>query len=496
MHKIAILYDASHAILSTFDLDEALNRILAILRDYFHLHSGAILLVNPESRSLTVRSAFNMEGVTGSLLIPLGHGITGRAARTKRPVYSPDVQQDPRYLAGDPRTRSEVAVPLIVRNEVVGILDCQSDKPDAFDEEMVDLLTLFATKAAIALQNCELYARERRRTAQLEAINSIAKQATAVLNVSELLETVCARIPRSFPVDHVSAFLFDSEKKLVLRREEGSLRCRVQEGEEISGSLHIFNADADIRAHFAEQCGGGAICEGAGSELHLPLVSFGERLGLLVCSSLGKKAFDTSDIGSLESMGDIIATSIQNACYVEKLRGLANIDGLTRIYNRRFFESKLPEKIAEASRYGGCLSLLMIDIDKFKSINDDFGHLLGDEVLRQVSSLLKQALRKVDLLCRYGGEELAVIAPATPASNALALAEKLRKAVAEHSFPGIPRPVTVSVGVAEYPGHGTTRDALVALADAALYRAKQAGRNCALLAESSPGATLETAASA
>lgn len=162
---------------------------------------------------------------------------------------------------------------------------------------------------------------------------------------------------------------------------------------------------------------------------------------------------------------------------------MANVDGLTQIFNRRFFEDKLPEKIAEASRYGGSLSLLMIDIDKFKSINDDFGHLLGDEVLKQVALLLKGALRKVDLLCRYGGEELAVIAPATEGKNALALGEKLRKSIAEHSFPGIPRPVTVSIGVAEYPVHGATRDALVGFADAALYRAKQAGRNRVVIAE-------------
>ena len=127
--------------------------------------------------------------------------------------------------------------------------------------------------------------------------------------------------------------------------------------------------------------------------------------------------------------------------------------------------------------------MLMIDIDKFKAINDEFGHLLGDEVLRQVSTLMRQSLRQADTICRYGGEEFVVVAPATIGQNALDLAEKLRKAIAQFPFPGIPRPITISIGVAEFPTHGDTRDSLVGSADAALYKAKQQGRNCALAAE-------------
>lgn len=317
MHKIAILYDASQAVLSTFDLDEALNRILSILRDYFHLRSGAILSLDKDSNSLTVRTGINRPEIE-SVRIPMGNSITGRAARCKRPIYSPDVTRDPRYINGDPTTRSEVAVPLIVRDEVVGVLDCQSDQPHAFDDETVDLLTLFASKAAIALQNCELYARERRRTAQLKAINNIARQTTAAMKVSELLETFCTRIPKSFPVDHVAAFLLDSEKGLVLRRQQGSLRCTIQEGEQLAGAFQLLDADrVEMHAHMA---GGGrceGVCEGAGSELHLPLVSAGEKLGFLSCGSRREKAFDAGDIESLESMADMIATSIQNASYVE-----------------------------------------------------------------------------------------------------------------------------------------------------------------------------------
>jgi diguanylate cyclase (GGDEF)-like protein len=487
MQKIAILYDASQAVLSTFDLDDVLNQMLTIVRDYFHLRSGAILLLDNETKCLTVRASFAPHGeVSGLTSIPIGKGVTGTAAKLKRPVYSADVRKDPRYIPGDSDTRSEVAVPLIVQDKVVGVLDCQSDQIAAFEDETVDLLALFATNAAIAIQNAGLHARERRRAAQLEAINTIAKKTTGVLDLPELLEILCSLIPQSFPVDHVALFLFDSERRLLLRREKGTLACRVREGDALPeqpgySDTAINTGQAVVAIDLDETLG---CCENTKSEICLPLVSFGQKVGLMICSSAAKDAFQKSDVQSLESMADIVASAIQNASYVEKVRLQANLDGLTGIFNRRYFETRFPDMIAEASRYGGGLSLLMIDIDKFKSINDEFGHLLGDEVLRQVSSLMRQSIRKVDLLCRYGGEEFVVIAPATKGPNAVALAEKLRKAIAQYPFPGVPRPVTISAGVAEFPIHGETRDALVGAADAALYRAKQQGRNRVVPAES------------
>jgi diguanylate cyclase (GGDEF)-like protein len=120
----------------------------------------------------------------------------------------------------------------------------------------------------------------------------------------------------------------------------------------------------------------------------------------------------------------------------------------------------------------------MVDIDQFKSLNDEFGHLLGDEVLRQVSSIFSQQLRKIDVVCRYGGEEFAILLSQTSQPQALAVAEKLRRLVDSWQFPGVSRPVTISAGVATWPDHGSTREDLVRAADAGLYAAKQGGRNC------------------
>jgi diguanylate cyclase (GGDEF)-like protein len=127
------------------------------------------------------------------------------------------------------------------------------------------------------------------------------------------------------------------------------------------------------------------------------------------------------------------------------------------------------------------MAVLMIDIDQFKRLNDEFGHLLGDEVLRQVSSMFHQQVRKIDVVCRYGGEEFAILLSQTNQQHSLAVAEKLRRLVESWQFPGVPQSVTISAGVATFPDHGTTRDELVKSADAGLYAAKQGGRNRVLL---------------
>src|ERR1700746_1922657 len=194
MQKIAILYDASQAVLSTFDLDEVLRQILQIARDYFHLQNVAILLLDKEKQELYPRSQIGWDAGHESTRLSLEQGVTGAAARQKRPIYSPDVLNDPQYVSSAESTRSELAIPLMVRDEVVGVLDCQSDKLDHFDHEKIELLTLFSTQASIAIQNARLYTLERQRARQLEAINTIAQQSTAVMDLQELLVRVCSII--------------------------------------------------------------------------------------------------------------------------------------------------------------------------------------------------------------------------------------------------------------------------------------------------------------
>lgn len=485
MQKIACLYDASQAVMSTFDLDEVLAQILGILRDYFQLQNGAIALVEEKTAELYVRAQFGRKKADARQKI--GEGIMGTAARLKRPLHVADVTRDPRYIMRVSSTRSELAIPLMIRDEVVGVLDLQADVPNFFDKETIDLLTLFSTHASIAMENARLYSLEQRRARQLEAINAIARQTTAIVDSDELLEKVCSLILEHFNVDHV-ALVLSEEGRYRLRAHRGNLTAVIQTGDflpTVNGVLSraVQSSRPIIENDVAAAPGHIRGFEETQSEMAVPLIFMGEKMGALSLESSRRHAFNDDDLQPLEAVADIVAGAIKNAAYLERARQLAYLDGLTGIFNRRFFEMRITEELERANRYGHSLAVIMVDIDHFKRLNDEFGHLLGDEVLRQVSAIFSSQLRKGDVVCRYGGEEFALLLPETSCENAVEAAEKLRRLIEQHNFPGVPLSVTASAGVASFPRFGATRDAIVSAADGALYSAKQNGRNRVVAAD-------------
>src|SRR5215469_10133187 len=314
MQKIAILYDASQAILSTFDLDEVLNRILSIIRDFFQLQNGAVLLLDKNRQELQVRAHLGRSNLDIGYRLPKGTGLTWAAAEIKRPVYAPDVSKDPRYLQKVAETKSEVAIPLLVRDEVVGVLDFQSEQPDFFTAEMIDLLTLFSTQASMALENARLYSMERRRAEQLEAINAVAKKTTRVLDLDELLTVVCRLLLDWFRIDHVAVLLAEGDT-LRVRAYEGRLTPNLAMGSLLSpgtglaarslasGRSVIENDVNNVEGYIA----GFAETQ---SEICVPLIIFGEKLGVLALDSAKKGSFDQDDVQPLESVADICAAAI------------------------------------------------------------------------------------------------------------------------------------------------------------------------------------------
>lgn len=167
---------------------------------------------------------------------------------------------------------------------------------------------------------------------------------------------------------------------------------------------------------------------------------------------------------------------------VAKLQEYANRDGLTGIANRRFFEARLRDEFSRWQRYGGNLSVLLFDLDHFKAINDRFGHVVGDNVLRVMAQRVADVVRTQDTFGRFGGEEFALLLPCTSLDEAMHVAEKIRQTIGNTPIEaeGVRVPVTASVGGAAAHVGALTHETLVNEADAALYRAKRQGRNCSV----------------
>jgi diguanylate cyclase (GGDEF)-like protein len=173
------------------------------------------------------------------------------------------------------------------------------------------------------------------------------------------------------------------------------------------------------------------------------------------------------------------------------LKDLACRDGLTRLYNHRYFQDVINNEIFRAQRNGEVFSLLFMDLDHFKHYNDTHGHLEGDRLLRKIGEILLKAVRRTDIVARYGGEEFVVMLPATPKKNAAVMGEKLRRYIETYPFPGREsqplKKVTISVGIATFPEDGAQRPELVERADGAMYRAKKLGRNAVWTAKTDDG---------
>ena len=248
-------------------------------------------------------------------------------------------------------------------------------------------------------------------------------------------------------------------------------------------------ADAAIAQGRYQFCNGGTPCmldaqarrEGLRCAILLPLVAYRGPLGVLVYFRRDQDRYMPAEAELLVTFARLVAGAAETAQLHAQTQEMAVTDALTGLRNRRLFGERLGEELLRAQRYAKPLSLMMLDLDLFKDINDRHGHVAGDAVLQQFGRLLAAQMRDVDLAARYGGEEFAVILPETDGDAARRIGERIRAAVQAAHFEapdGQVIPLTVSIGIAAAPPAPKDGAVLIEAADAALYQAKQAGRNC------------------
>ncbi len=223
--------------------------------------------------------------------------------------------------------------------------------------------------------------------------------------------------------------------------------------------------------------------EGIKSLVAAPLIFHGKVVGILYVDDFRSRRFEENTLRLLSILTSFAAMSIDNARLHEETFKLAITDGLTGLYNHRYFQEVLEDEIARSKRYNLYASLIFIDIDDFKKFNDKFGHQLGDKVLKEVANSITRTIREVDCAARYGGEEFSIILPEIDIDSAHVVAERIRKNVmtdTEAFLAEYKMKITVTIGVASYPFDALDKDELIKKSDLALYYGKRHGKNHAI----------------
>jgi two-component system, cell cycle response regulator len=338
-------------------------------------------------------------------------------------------------------------------------------------------LVAIATASFGAVNEREL----RRRRYDLEALGALAERLERASDPAGVAATLGDAVAEDFGFDRIAFFAAaDDELELLAARgtahgpgaslppvcADGALRHAARSAQPL---LVSGFAEADEPAL-------AALLPDAGNLVLAPLHADGRAVGVLVCEHALRRGsrLERRVVSMLERYGSQAALALANAWLVDRLRRSAATDGLTGVANRRSFDETLPREVARAARAETPLSLVLVDIDRFKLLNDTHGHLAGDDVLREVARSLEREVRLGDTVARYGGEEFAVILPGLDEVHALEVAERLRQAVAALPL-GVG--VTVSAGVSSCPAHASEPLGLVRAADRALYASKRDGRD-------------------
>lgn len=329
---------------------------------------------------------------------------------------------------------------------------------------------------------------------EMELLLGVAASVSGTLDLPQQLADLGQKVCEGFDIADFSVMLLDeATQQLVVEAvageaPAGSRGLRFQIGEGVTGQAAargetIYVPDVGLDPRYLHYKGNR---RNTGSFLAVPLRVKGRVVGILSLNRPRPDAFTPQEIRLAEAIASQAALAITNARLYAQTLEMSYTDPLTGVPNRRQLFARLEQEWTRSLRFGDELSLLMVDLDLFKNVNDGYGHTVGDAVLRGIALILKRNVRKVDTVARFGGEEFCVVLPRVAKPEAIEVAEKLRRAVAATPLPGPmgqpPLHLTVSIGVASHGADATDVAGLIEKADQALYDAKRGGRNAVFAA--------------
>jgi diguanylate cyclase (GGDEF)-like protein len=482
--ELHVLNEIGRALSSTLNKEELLLKIWEELRRLFDVES--LYLVSPDPARDMLH--FELEAIKGVRMPkrsrPAGNHVTEYILRTRQPVlirenYAAEVRKlgvEPIRGAG-----SFCGVPLVAYDHAIGALCIFSDSERAFDEGHLELLRVLASEASIAIENARLFQEQRTKARHLSLLNLISRDAIATLNPDEVLSKIAEQLENGLTYDYIGiAQLEYTTRELTIAAEGGRRRGfigkRLPLDAGLIGQVARTGKAATYRASSGPLSTAKPVLPESQAAMALPIF-YGEHLhGVLYVETLERVEFTEEEALLLRTLADLIAGALHNALSFQKAQEQAITDGLTGVKTHRFFMEALSSEWKRSSRAGRSFALVLMDLDRFKFVNDFYGHLEGDLVLQRVGQILETNCRRSDVVARYGGDEFVILMPETAMEQARQLSSKLRGWVAADPLLR-EKNISASFGIASYPLHGSSPQELIQVADASMYLSKHQGGN-------------------
>ncbi len=426
-------------------------------------------------------------GYSGELnRIPVGKGVISRTILSGQPALVTDVRSDPDFVGTMDNIVSEVCVPLRDQERIIGALNIESIEGVTLTEDDLRLMTELVEHVNVAIERARLYEQLWRRVQQLDALYDTMSDITGNLDRDTVLKAIVERMIALMRASHGMIALYDPEQhNLRIHYTVGMDRdytgMRLAPGEGLIGRVALTRQPLVVY-DYGRWEGQSPVFQAAPSAnvVAVPLLAGDELIGALSAGDTNlKRVYTNDDIRLLSMFAQQATIALKNARLFAEVQHLAITDPLMGIYNRRYFLSAAVREYERARRHRHALAVLIADLDNFKQINDRYGHPTGDQVLQAVSSIFRRELRSIDLLARYGGEEIIVLLPETDCGGVVRVVERLRLRLMDAiATDRCEIRVTASFGAAvNQHMHPPTIETLIANADQALLHAKQQGKD-------------------
>jgi len=488
--ELHVLNEIGRALSSTLHKEDLMRKVWEELRRLFDVENFYIAELDP----LRDEIHFDLEMIDGARKLkrarPTGNHITEYIIRTRQPVLIRDnYVAEVKKLGVEPiRTKGcFCGVPLVAYDHAIGAMAVFSDHEGTFDEGHLELLRVLASEASIAIENARLFNEERTKARHLSLLNTISRNAIATLNPDEMLAKITEQLETGLTYDHIGIGVLDyATREIVIQAEagkrRGTLGHRIPLGAGLIGHVARNGHMAVYRSASPTDSAWLPLLPDTIAAIALPVFYADQLHGILYVESSTPAEFSEEEVLLMRTLADLIAGALHNALSFQKAQEQAITDGLTGVKTHRFFMEALSAEWKRSTRAGRAFALVLMDLDRFKFVNDFYGHLEGDLVLTRVGQILESNCRRSDVVARYGGDEFVILMPETNMEHARQLASKLRGWVAADPLLR-EKNISASFGIACYPLHGSSPQELIQVADASMYLSKHQGGNAVSTAD-------------